>query len=116
MSDEGAQSPHLIERPAWHFANQIAQGTHRAAPAQPKPNQRQHLARCVTGNHQHAEQAVNHARPATGEAAGTKPGAANLAVSELRTRRGDHPIAIEVCPPAELDAISKDRQSRIETT
>src|SRR4029450_11409687 len=116
MSDEGAESLHLIERAAWHLANQVAHCTHQAAPDQPKPDQRQHLARCLTGNHQHAEQPVNHARPATGEAAGTKPGAANLAVSEPRTRCGDHPIAIEVSPPAELDAISKDRQSRIETT
>ena len=108
MSNEGAESPHLIERAAWHFANQVAQCTHQAAPDQPKPNQRQHLARCVTGNHQHAEQSVDHARAATGEAAGTKPGAANLPVSELRTRGGDNPVAIEVCPPAELDAISKD--------
>ena len=46
---------------------------------------------------------------------GTKPGAANLAVGDLRSRRGDHAVAVEVRAPAELDAIPEDRQGRIKT-
>jgi hypothetical protein len=69
----------------------------------------------MTGYHKHTEQPVNLARPAPRQTAGTKPGAANLAMRELRTRRGDHAVAVEVSAPPELDTVPKDRQGWIKT-
>ena len=68
----------------------------------------------VPGDDDHAEHAVDHARPASGDPARPQSGPAHLAVGDQGARGGDHPVAVEVRAPAELDAVAEDRDGRVE--
>src|SRR4029453_9918912 len=105
MCNERAQCLHLIECSTRHLSDQIPDGTRQTAPDQAEPNQSQRFARSMTGYAQQADKPVNLARPASSKTVRPKPRAADLAVSDLRTRRRHHAISAEGSTPPEGDTL-----------
>jgi hypothetical protein len=104
----------LVPRATGRLAEQVAQGQQQTAQHQPEPDQGQRAGRGVPGDHRHPQQPVERARATTGQPARPQTGPADLAVGHLRVRGGDHPVAVEVGPPAELDAVAEHRHRRVE--
>jgi hypothetical protein len=104
MGEERAEGVSSSARPS--TTDQVTDSAHQTAPDQPEPHQGQGLARCMAGDNQHAEQPIDLARPPTGEAVRAEPGSTYLTVGDLRTRRGDDAVAVQVSTP------TKPRPSR----